>query len=459
MGPVLNFSRVFVLTLVLATQAAAVDFLEAQSLHEQGRYEPALAAFERLAQVGNNKAQYNLALMLWQGQGTPVNRAKALAWARIAAAGGSDPGLLQSIVAEASRDEIKRGDILLGHLWPRFSPQALQQRIYPQRRDEPDASLQSPGFIRHNTPFHYPSKLLYAGHEGRLIGVVWIWPDGSVRRVSISYSSHELYSKAVIRRMLEAQAQPYVAASMQQVPAPMPLIHAHFHGSNNPEDLPAPTPRQQNYINRLRSAAAADQPEAVLKLANDGVAYPRMFLEETELFDLYLRSAQYGSSQAAFELSKLLRWNTYGNWIDQAKGTFWLNWAAQGGDPSAQYALWREMSAQATDAAARLRADVWLQRSADALHPPAVIDRALQVAATESSHEEDFDRALQQLEDVLEVHVKTPDWLRARAWLLHRKGDQKKAAKVLSEALEWVQTLGWDAADFTRLMERIEFAR
>lgn len=66
----------------------AVDGLEAYAAYKMGRYVEARALWEALAAQGNTTAMVNLATLFEQGQGTPADRARALAWTRKAAEAG-----------------------------------------------------------------------------------------------------------------------------------------------------------------------------------------------------------------------------------------------------------------------------------------------------------------------------------------------------------------------------------
>lgn len=93
--------RALILMVLLSLAAAApshADFRRAVAAYERGDYPVALAEFERLARLGNARAQYNLGLMLVQGEGTARDLQRAFGWLEAAFANGeadAEPILVQ----------------------------------------------------------------------------------------------------------------------------------------------------------------------------------------------------------------------------------------------------------------------------------------------------------------------------------------------------------------------------
>ncbi len=80
----LRFMLGVVLLLGFARSVSA-DFQEALEAYRNGDYESAFEEFKTLAKRGNPSAQYNLAIMYHQGQGSKKDLDKAMDWFRRAA--------------------------------------------------------------------------------------------------------------------------------------------------------------------------------------------------------------------------------------------------------------------------------------------------------------------------------------------------------------------------------------
>ena len=76
----------------LCAAPARADLNTAVAAYERGEFSAALAEFRRLALIGNVEAQYNLGLMLVQGQGGPRDLQAAFNWLETARANGDKDG-------------------------------------------------------------------------------------------------------------------------------------------------------------------------------------------------------------------------------------------------------------------------------------------------------------------------------------------------------------------------------
>ncbi len=81
---------VFVLVLALALSApvSAADFQAGWEAYKRGDYAMALEEWLPLAEQGDTKAQYNLAIIYAKGQGVPQDYTEAAKWVRLAAEQG-----------------------------------------------------------------------------------------------------------------------------------------------------------------------------------------------------------------------------------------------------------------------------------------------------------------------------------------------------------------------------------
>jgi hypothetical protein len=91
-----------------------------EELYQQGEFARALMIFEEdLAPKGDKYAQYTIGYMHLNGQGVPPNRARALAWYRLAAERGA-PALVEardSLSAKLTDEEIAESSRLFAELW------------------------------------------------------------------------------------------------------------------------------------------------------------------------------------------------------------------------------------------------------------------------------------------------------------------------------------------------------
>ena len=77
--------------IALASQASAQDFKAGLDAYDRGDYAAALKIWEPLAERGDARAQFNLGVTFFNGQGVPHNPFKAVEWYRAAADQGYGP--------------------------------------------------------------------------------------------------------------------------------------------------------------------------------------------------------------------------------------------------------------------------------------------------------------------------------------------------------------------------------
>lgn len=91
-----------------------------EELYQQGEFARALMIFEEdLAPKGDKYAQYTIGYMHLNGQGVPQNKARALAWYRLAAERGA-PALVEardSLSAKLTAEEIAESSRIFAELW------------------------------------------------------------------------------------------------------------------------------------------------------------------------------------------------------------------------------------------------------------------------------------------------------------------------------------------------------
>lgn len=112
----------FSLALCLPLMAKANDediatsdktFMEAVEAAKAGHYDQAFKLFELQAEAAQHDAQFNLALMLKTGRGTPQHYADALMWAWLSHLGGIEKGKpladeILDVLPEATIEEVRQ---------------------------------------------------------------------------------------------------------------------------------------------------------------------------------------------------------------------------------------------------------------------------------------------------------------------------------------------------------------
>lgn len=90
-----RFLRGLLLVPMIMLLAACSDYQTARRAYEVGRFAEALEILERLAREGDNRAQYEVALMYLQGIGTKVDPGRGGEWMLKAANSGNSTAMVE----------------------------------------------------------------------------------------------------------------------------------------------------------------------------------------------------------------------------------------------------------------------------------------------------------------------------------------------------------------------------
>jgi hypothetical protein len=176
--------------LLLAITAASLvrpahaDLYGASSEYRKGDYAHAFPDFLALAELGQPLAQFNLAAMYVNGQGTTQSDIHAYAWATLAAENGEADGRK---LADEIRPRLAPGsEQIAGWFTAPYTPGALSLRLMPVDVHTAEAAAQRREWIRECYPVKpyewvYPEEARQQGIEGQVFVAFTLMPDGSAR--------------------------------------------------------------------------------------------------------------------------------------------------------------------------------------------------------------------------------------------------------------------------------------
>ena len=81
---------IVVLAIAFASAGSAGDYDDGMAAYEAGDMDAAFTAFSKAAEQGDAKAQTNLGVMYYEGQGVPQDYVQAHMWFNLAAASGKE---------------------------------------------------------------------------------------------------------------------------------------------------------------------------------------------------------------------------------------------------------------------------------------------------------------------------------------------------------------------------------
>lgn len=305
--------------------AARADFNAALADYKAGHYDSARHQFTEMAELGDCSAQFNLGVMVMQGQGGPRDVGAGVGWLKAAAANGCQDvvgGRVEALKGSlTSQEEHKAADVL-----EHYGHDALHAAgIVDPVLDCPDRSraavLQAP------MP-EYPQ----AGNHrnGLVIGELTIGVDGRVRDPEILFAApDEAFAAAAIEAWLHSRFTPasrngQPVETRQQLRMPFAIAGGEALWSSAA-------------YKDSRAAANAGDPAAEYLVGLAAPGDPSLGVGPARGTELVILAARDGNPKAQYWLGEQLR--SVQACHPQQSGTAWLRHAAAGGDASAQVTL------------------------------------------------------------------------------------------------------------------------
>lgn len=447
--------KTLALLVALLPCMAFADFYSAMKAYQDKDFAAAKAEFEQLAAFGNHKAQMNLGVMAYLGQGQTANEALGYAWFKVAADNGS--ARAQASLKEAGQPaqpvEVYK---LYASLLKDYGKQALEQRLMPQvvldnKEREPRVTTKP----LHRVKPRFPDKAARQGLSGFVRLKFDIDESGAVMNPRVLESvPGKAFDRAALAAARKWKFHPVVDANGRP---------SRVYGNTLYLDFSLIGDKAlgyQKYSMKHKAAAEAGEPGAqyLYALSNQmirksimdsGKSPTLMKLEDIVSTKWYLESAKSGFPEAQYKIGKnLLRGVECV--ADQDKGKRWLVSAASTGHIKSQVELgeglldgyWLEQDIE--------KGLYWLEAAAQQGHFSSMHKLALYLASGEKGVR-DAQKALTYADKALEVDDEHPDLLMAKAMAYAQLKQASKASDFYEEALDEAEDREWSLDFYKRL--------
>jgi TonB family protein len=414
---------------------AWADLYSAQVAYEKKNFPKAFAEFKELAEVGQPRAQYNLAVMYARGEGVPVSFTYAHAWASLAGANGEAAGnaLAEKLAPELTPTSLK----ISADLQAQFGQAALDAHLLPHVLGRKEYEDRDP--VRLSKPFipSYPDAARAKGVQGEVYVEFVVAPDGHPRIPRILYAVPAGYFDATVRE--SAMRSIYLPARINGQ-AIATYVSTFYNFKLTGVSIYDYGSLEQR-VRETKLKAQAGDPSAQMLYAMMIAGLPQLNQTYAQALPWFLKAAQSGAPYAQYQVGLGLL-NGRGCHCDKNKGEIWLEKAAQADQADAQVSLAEYLLKDQSNGDAVSGALVWLERAAKQGNDSAKLQLAAVLAAYPTHR--DPARAF-ALTDGLEREYKyDPTLWEIRAAANASQGDYKGAARAQSQAIARAKELGWD---------------
>jgi TPR repeat protein len=312
---------------VLAMGGAHADFNAATADYQAGRFAEARSQFNSMAELGDCSSQFNLGLMVRQGQGGARNIGAGIGWLQAAASNGCQElvgGRVEALKGTLTPEEqLAAADIVARYGHDALRAQGIVEPQLTCRERTAAVVLSAPA------P-EYPRLEGARRRNALVIGALTIGVDGRARDPEILLATPDgAFAAAAIEAWLNARFTP---ARRGAAPEDSRLVVR----------LPFTVERGETLWNGgafkdARSAAEAGDPAAEYLVGLAATADPTVGITPARGAELLILAARDGNAAAQYWLGAQLR--SVMACHPEISGAAWFRPAAASGNASAQLAL------------------------------------------------------------------------------------------------------------------------
>jgi uncharacterized protein len=426
-----------VLSLCLSSLCARADLYSASVAYKKQDYAEAFKEYRELAELGQPQAQFNLAVMYANGEGTAVSYTSAHAWASLARANGDSNA--DALVAKLEPQLTPASLQISSQIQAQFGTASLNSRLMPRFLQGREYADRDP--VRSSKPFipTYPAQARMQGVQGEVYVEFLVAADGRARLPRILYALPSgMFDSAVRDSVLRSS---FLPARINGTPVASTVSTFYNFKINNVT--------VDDYLG-LESRAKATLAKAEAGDASAQLMYAMMISGLPQLRQTYdkalpwfLKAAQAGSPYAQYQIGTGLLQGR-GCQCDTAKGDIWLEKAAQADQPDAQVTLAEHLLRDHPTPESVSGALIWLQRAAKNGNSSAKLYLAALLATNPQPNVRDPARALELADGIVKELHDDPSVWEVRAAANAARGDFKAAAKDQARAVKGAVDLGWD---------------
>ena len=434
------------LALTLSAHSARADLYSAGVAYKKQDYPAAFRQFRELAELGQPQAQFDLAVMYANGQGTDVSNTNAHAWASLARTNG-DPNadaLVSTLEPRLTPNSLR----LSAEIQEKFGPAALNSRLMPRLLQGREYVDRDP--VRPLKPFmpSYPPEAQRRGIQGEVYVEFVVAGDGHPRLPRILYALPvDTFDDTVRDSVMRSSFLP-ARINGAPVTSTVSMFYNFKVTGVSLSDYEGLETRVKTTLAKAEGGDASAQLLYAMMIAG----LPQLHQTYDKAMPWFLKAAQAGSPYAQFQIGTGLLQGR-GCQCDAGKGDIWLEKAAQADQPDAQVTLAEHLLRDHPTPESVSGALVWLERAAKQGNSSAKLYWAAVLAASPQPGIQDPTRALALVDSVMKQFRENPSAWEIRAAADAARGDYKNAGKDQAHAIKEATALGWN---LTALQQRQE---
>lgn len=424
--------------LALSANLAKADMYSAVQAYDKGDFAGAFQQFKELAELGQPRAQLDLAVMYGRGQGVTASSTYAHAWASLAAQNGQERG--KAIAEELASSLTPTSLRVSAEIQAQYSQAKLNERLLPHvlsGREYTDRDPPRP--LKHYVPSNYPLAAEHRGIQGKVYVEFIVAPDGHPRMPRVLYALPAGYFEDFVRESVMRSTYLPARINGEPITASTGIFYNFVVNGASLRDYG----NLEHQVQEAKVKAEGGDPSAQMLYGMMIAGLPQLNQTYDKAVPWFLKAAQAGIPYAQFQIGTgLLRGR--GCLCEETKGEIWLEKAAQADQADAQVSLAEYLLKGKPSADSLQGAMVWLERATRQGNVPAKLLLASILAANPLQDIRDPPRALTLTDALQHTYSQDPSYWEIRAAAFASREDYGAAVKAQTQALSQATRLGWD---------------
>lgn len=198
----------FAMLICVSGVSHSLTFDQAMQLYVDGNYERAYYELSDLAQLGNTKAQVNVAVMYARGEFVEKDIVESLAWAHLAKRNGEPVAdqVINALSGKLSQESQIEVDQRASELISMFDTASLKQKLVPNYTGGKSHFM--PARVLKSEAAKYPKRELAKGNRGVVDVLSMVGVDGSTRFQTLLAAEEGAFEKSAIESYKKFIYQP-----------------------------------------------------------------------------------------------------------------------------------------------------------------------------------------------------------------------------------------------------------
>ena len=431
------------LALLLAAPSVRADFASGVAAYNEGRWDAALREFRALAELGHVESQFNIGIMHMRGEGVPRSEARGYAWVALAASAGHPKA------AEVERElkPVYGADAagLVADLESRFGLSAVRAQRLPEILPNCEYSTRTPARLSRVTRNLYPEGMQYTGAQGWMVLDFAVAPDGTARDYTIlSSNSPDAWRPAAEEAMKEWRWDPALRDG-EAVWSRHTVVMRFLVDDAGAFAI-------SRWLGKVKEKADAGDAMHQYLYGIVIAGHPELRKPWSDALPWVEKAAIGGFPLAEYQLGMSLL-EGRGCTADRGKALFWLQRAAARGVAEAQHTLAMELLDEPTPVALTASPIDLLRQAAQQDYRSSNMALARLLATGPEVTREGASEAVERSAAALKKNPRDPAALEAHAAALAAAGRFGEAVDHQRKALSLATKRGWA---LTPLQERLQ---